>query len=388
MQFSDFIASQFAEYLRDLESTVNIDCGSHLKKGVDQVGEIVQKRGRELGAKVTVYPFDQVGNCVYLSWHGKGHGKVFLIGHLDTVYPAGTVAKHPFGQEGAKILGPGAIDMKAGVWAGIYAASAFGRLNPAGFGEISMMCNTDEEVGSHQSRLCYQDLARGSDAALVLEPARENGAIVSARKGVGTYEIVAHGKAAHAGVEPERGANAILALAYLIVELAKLNGTREGLTVNSGFVEGGTKANVVADHARLGVDVRVLNETDAHMFDEQLSLLCAREFVKGVRLEFTGGITNPPMEKTARTAKLVEWAKQAGQEGGVQVIDVATGGGSDGNILAQLGIPVLDGLGPQGGRAHNAAEEYILKDSIVPRVTMLARLMEIICEKRAELQRV
>jgi glutamate carboxypeptidase len=172
----------------------------------------------------------------------------------------------------------------------------------------------------------------------------------------------------------------------MIVELRRLNGIREGLTVNTGVIEGGVKSNVVADLAKASIDLRVMNKSDGEYFEEQLRSLCGREFVKGVRIEFTGGITNPPMERTARTRKLVEWASEAGQEVGIKVEDVATGGGSDGNIIAQLGIPVLDGLGPQGGRAHNAAEEYVLRDSIVPRVSLLARLIEIICERRNDLK--
>jgi glutamate carboxypeptidase len=256
-------------------------------------------------------------------------------------------------------------------------ASGFDR-----FGEIGMFCNSEEEVGSPVSREIYPQFARGADAALILEPARESGAIVSARKGVGTYKVAVRGKSAHAGVEPDKGANAILALAQYTQALQSLNGFRPGLTVNVGVVRGGSRPNVVADFAEAEVDVRVARAEDAPPLEQAMRQALSREVVKGVTAELTGSISNPTMEKTEASGRLVVLAKNAAHELGFDIEDVATGGGSDGNYTAGLGTPTLDGLGPIGGKAHNAMEEWMNVDSVVPRAAMLAKLIVAIAQTR------
>lgn len=384
--YSTYLAHQLDAYLTDLRSLVNIDCPSSNKAGVDRAGVYVQKRAQGLGAEVRVLPVQEGGDCLYLRWRGRGHGKIFLIGHLDTVYPEGTVATYPYRQEAERLYGPGSIDMKAGLLAGMYAAHALALLNLEGFGEIAFFCNSDEEIGSPYSEALYLGLARDADAALVLEAARENGAIVSARKGMGKYTVRALGKAAHAGVEPEKGANAIVALARFVVEAHALNGMREGLTLSPGVIEGGTKRNVIPDAAQVLLDLRYRRVVDRETFDERLRELVGHEYVPGTHLELTEHELIPPMERTPATGKLVEWAKDAARSVGLDIEDVATGGGSDGNTLSALGLPVLDGLGPQGGRAHNAATEFVLLDSIVPRTAMLAELIATVAARRGELR--
>lgn len=310
-----------------------------------------------------------------------------MIGHTDTVYPDGTTAHFPFRRSDGRIMGPGANDMKSGLLAGLYAIKMLREAGYDKFAELGMFVNSDEEIGSPASRELYVPIARGADAALVLESARSNGNIVSARKGSATYRLHVQGKSAHAGVAPQKGANAILALANYIVEISKLGSMREGLTVNVGVITGGMRPNVVPDSAEAQIDLRVVQADDALAFEERMHEILSREFVPGTRAQLSGGVSNPPMPKTPAAALLVDFAKQAARENGIDMQDVFTGGASDGNMLAGAGVPVLDGLGPVGGHDHNAAEEYVVEDSIIPRVAMLARLIQLIAEGHDELRK-
>lgn len=382
--FVQLLSSSFPGYLHDLETLVNIDCGTHTKVGVDAVVQIVRERMIEFGAEVTVLPQDKYGNCLYGRWTGRGKARILMIGHTDTVYSEGTVSQYPFHRKGSRAMGPGVSDMKAGLLNGLYAVHALRQSGFDDYAEIGIFCNSEEEIGSPTSRELYATYARHADAALILEAARESGAIVSARKGVGTYHVTIHGKAAHAGVEPDKGANAILALSHYIQSLQGLNGLRPGLTVNVGVVRGGSRSNVVPDFAQAQVDVRILRAQDAERLEAALREIVARQVVKGTRAELSGGISNPPMEKTPASAQLVEWAKGAARELNFEIEDVATGGGSDGNYTAGLGTPTLDGLGPVGGKAHNAMEEWLNLDTVVPRAAMLARLLTEIAEQKGK----
>ncbi len=369
------ISSALPAFLSDLETLVNIDCGTHHKPGVDAVGRVVGERMREFGAEVTPFPQDQYGDMLYARWRGRGTARLLLIGHMDTVYPEGTAAQFPFRLQSSRALGPGVTDMKSGLLAGLYAVRALVASGFDHFAEIGMFCNSEEEIGSPVSHELYAPFAGRAEAALILEAARANGAIVSARKGSGDYAITAHGVAAHAGVEPEKGANAILALARYIEQLQALNGSRPGLTVNVGLVRGGIRRNVVPDLAVAEVDVRIQRAEDAQFVERAMRDLLARPLVPGTTAELSGGILNAPMEKTARSERLVTLAQGAANELGFQIHDVATGGASDGNYTAAAGTPTLDGLGPIGGSSHNAAEEWLDLTSIVPRTALLAKLM-------------
>ena len=378
--FLSLISADLPNYLRDLETLVNLDCGTHNKAGVDAVARLIRERLREFGAQVNDLPQEKYGDMLYARWRGNGAARILLIGHMDTVYSDGTAAQLPFHRRGAHLMGPGVNDMKSGLLAGIYAARAVTQAGFDAFAEIGIFCNSEEEVGSPVSRELYAQCARGADAALILEPARESGAIVSARKGVGTYRLTVRGKSAHAGVEPHKGANAILALARYTDALHALNGLRPDLTLNVGVVRGGTRPNVVADLAEAEIDVRIALATDAAPLEQEMRQLLAREVVPGTTAELTGGISNPPMEKTNASARLVALAKESAGELGFEVEDVATGGGSDGNYTAALGAPTLDGLGPIGGKSHNAMEEWLDGKSILPRAAMLAKLIVKIAE--------
>jgi glutamate carboxypeptidase len=383
---NEHFSKEHANYLRDLERLASIDCGTYDKAGVDRVVAQVKTIAGRLGLTVDVFPQAEYGDCLYAKVKGKGRARIFLIGHTDTVYPDGTVARFPFHRSNGRIFGPGANDMKAGLLAGLYAIKALRDSGFEDFGELGMFINSEEEIGSPVSREVYVPLARGADAALVLESARSNGNIVSARKGSGIYRLHVRGRSAHAGVDPQKGSNAILALAQYIIEVTKLSGSNDGLTVNVGVISGGTRSNVVPDSAEAQIDLRVVRAQDAEWFEERLREITGREVVKGASAQVTGGVSNPPMPKTPTAALLVEWARQAAAENGFEMEDVFTGGASDGNMLAGAGIPVLDGLGPVGGHDHNAAEEYVLEDSIIPRVSMLARLIQLIAENTEKLR--
>ncbi len=382
MDFSTHLTARLPAYLHDLETLVNIDCGTSNKAGVDAVARVLRERFQQFGAEVLDFPQAQYGDCIYGRWRGRGDARIVMIGHMDTVYADGTAAQYPFRKLGTRLKGPGVNDMKSGLLAGLYAASAVVQVGFDQFAEIGLFCNSDEEVGSPVSRALYAPLVRGADAALILEPARESGAIVSARKGVATYRVTVRGKAAHAGVEPDRGASAVVALAQHILALQSLNGFRPGLTLNVGVVRGGTRANVVADLAEAEIDVRLARAEDAAPLEQAMRGVLAREVVPGTSATLSGGVKNPPMEKTAAIMRLVALAQNAARELGFEIEDVATGGGSDGNYAAALGTPTLDGLGPVGGNGHNVIEEFCDANSIVPRTALLAKLIVAIAREK------
>ena len=379
-----YLKTQQQNFLTDLAALVNLDCGTHNKAGVDAAGAIMHQHLEDLGFAVETLPLEEYGDCLVGRLRGQGRARILLLGHLDTVYPDGTAAARPMRVEGDRILGPGVCDMKAGLLAGVYAVKALQASRFADFAEIAFFCNSEEEIGSPRSRHLYADLACRADAVLVLEAARANGAIVSARKGGGTYRLRVTGRAAHAGVEPEKGANAILELAHHIQALHALNGLRPGVTVSVGVVRGGTRPNVVPDFAEAEIDVRVMCREDIPVVDEAIRQAVATTHVPGTTAEITGGIKIPPMEKSPATAFLADLARQVAAELGFDLEDVATGGISDANFVAALGTPVLDGLGPIGGLDHSP-REYLELESIVPRTALLAGLIKAICQRCDEL---
>ena len=372
------------QFLDDLRALVNIDCGTSNKVGVDAVGSLFRGRLRAAGFGLTEFPLAEYGDCCLATLHGNGRARILLVGHLDTVYPDGTVTARPMQIKGRRILGPGVADMKSGLLAGLYAVRALRHLGFNEFDRIDFFVNTEEEIDSPASKHLYRPVARQADAALVLEAARANGDIVSARKGGGVYQLTVHGRQAHAGVEPEKGANAIVELAGLVQELTALNGMHSGTTVNVGVINGGTGSNVVPDLARAEVDVRFGTSAAGEALDQAIRRAGSLTRVPGIRVEITGGIEKDPMEKTAAVAYLVELAQGIAAQLGFAFDDVQTGGTSDGNFMAKLGLPVLDGLGPIGGDDHSPSE-YLDADSIVPRTALLAGLIAAIATHRDRL---
>jgi len=364
--------------LTELATLSMMDCGTDNKPGVDAVGRVMRARLESLGLDVEAYEGGDRGDTLVGRWRGAGRARLLLVGHLDTVYPPGWPREHPFHVEADIARGPGTCDMKAGVLVGLYALDALRASGFDDFVEIAFILNGDEEVSSPVSSAVIAREALGRDAVLVLEAARENGDIVSARKGFAQFDLHVQGRAAHAGVEPEKGRHALLELAHQIVALQALNGTIPGATVNVGVAAGGMRRNIVPDEARAELDVRARDAAGMDAIIAALHAQAVRTTVPDVTVTLEGGIVRAPMEKSAASARLVAWCQEAARALGFAVQDAATGGGSDANNTAALGAPTIDGLGPIGGLDHSP-HEYITISSVVPRTAMLAGLIARIC---------
>jgi glutamate carboxypeptidase len=371
-------------YLADLEHLVNIDCGSYTKAGVDAVGAWVGGVLRDLGAEITTHPNAELGDTVAGRLDGDRHGpRVLLIGHMDTVFDPGTAAARPYRLEQGIAFGPGVTDMKSGLLAGLYALRALRSVAGGGrrpfrewlpVGRIVFLANPDEEIGSPVSTDVIRRWAETSDVALVLECARANGDIVSSRKGNVEYEVRITGRAAHAGVEPHKGRSATLEAAHKTIALHALNGRWPGVTVNVGVLRGGTRPNVVAESASLQVDMRAVERAALEHAEAAVRAIGMGASVADTTTEIVEIARHWPMEKLERSARLVEHAQRLAEALGFHLGDAATGGASDGNTTAGMGVPTLDGLGPIGGNDHSPAE-YLEGDSVVPRTTLLAALL-------------
>jgi glutamate carboxypeptidase len=379
-----FLEGSLDDFLNDLRVLVGIDSGTRDIAGVDRVNEWLERRLTMLGFSVERCERPETGANLIATLDGSGTNHILLLGHSDTVFPRGTAAERPLKIVGDKILGPGACDMKAGLLAGCYAAAVLSALGFQDYGRITYLCVSDEEIEERHSLDLIRAAARQADAVLTLEAARENGDIVIARKGVRVYAIEAFGHSAHAGVEPEKGRNAILALAHQCTVINQLNGFRPDVTVNPGVIMGGTEPNVVPDYARLLVDLRAFTADDLQAVIGALAEVIERETVPGVRLKMTPiGRGHEPMPYTKEVAVLEALAQQAARELGFSVRGARTGGASDASLAAAEGKPVLDGLGPIGGLDHSP-DEYILLSSIVPRTALLANLIMAIVNSEKE----
>jgi glutamate carboxypeptidase len=301
---------------------------------------------------------------------------------MDTVFPEGTVAERPYRVADGRAHGPGVTDMKSGLLAGLYGIMALLALAEVGpgprprlpFERVTFVANPDEEIGSPVSSPVIRSLAGAADLCFVLECARANGDIVSSRKGTVDLRVTIEGRAAHAGVEPEKGRSAILEAAHQIQGLHALNGRWAGVTCNVGVVSGGTRPNVVANHAELEVDLRATTRADLEAAEAAVRALAASPTVADVRVSVREVNRHWPMEKLARSGRLVEHTQALAERLGFDLHDAATGGASDANTTAGLGVPTLDGLGPVGGDDHSPTE-YLELESVVPRTTLVAALM-------------
>jgi glutamate carboxypeptidase len=379
------VEAAFDPYLEDLRRLVNVDCGTFVVEGVREVADFMQERFESVGWTTERRPHqpgrgeEQLGDLLVARLRGgrgpeDGGRRILLIGHMDTVFPEGTAAERPFRIDDEAAYGPGVSDMKGGLLAGYYSVQALREEGFEDFASISYVCNPDEEIGSPFSRTAIIELAREADACFVLEGARENGDIVSARKGVRDMRIVYRGRAAHAGVEPERGRSAILQAAHATVALHSLNGRWPGVTVNVGVIHGGTRTNVVPEQCELQVDLRAIDQRTFEEASAEAERVARNVVVPDVTVEVSSRSGFPPMEKTAATARLVEHAQSIAKELGFDVRDALTGGASDANVVAGVGTPVLDGLGPIGGADH-APGEWLDLSSVVPRMALLAGLI-------------
>ena len=373
-----YLEAHLDEYVADLRHLSGIDSGTDDKAGVDRVQAWFAQRLGQLGYAVERRPQQRWGDDLVARGHGDGRARMLLLGHADTVYPRGTAAQRPVTEAGDKLIGPGTCDMKAGLLTGLYALRALAHAGWRDYGTITFLVVSDEEIEERHSVDLLQTEGPRHHAVLTLEAARENGDIVSARKATRWYTVEATGKAAHAGVEPEKGRSATLALAHAIVETFKLNGLKEGMTVNPGRIEGGANPNIVADRARGMFDLRAWSAADLAELTAAFERVVATPWLPGVELRAVPlGSGTPAMERTPGTIRLEEHAIRIAGELGFPLRGARTGGGSDVSYACHARTPGLDGMGPVGGLDHGP-DEYILRGSIVPRTALLAKLMQAI----------
>jgi len=346
------------------------------KDAVDRFGRIVAAEWKRRGATVTLVRQRERGDHIRAEWHprgGRAGGQLLVLGHLDTVYEAGTIARMPFRVSRGRAWGPGAFDMKGGLVIALFAVDALVATNRLPEKRIVFLWTTDEEIGSKTSRRIIERESRRSDAVLVLEPALgPEGRVKTGRKGVGEIELVVTGRAAHAGLNPQDGVNAIEEIALQVARVSRWNEPRRGTTVSAGVIEGGTRSNVIPEHARVLVDVRAARAADMRALERKFCAL--RPILKGAKLQVHGGFNRPPMERKASSA-LFAVARALAKDMGVTLGEAFVGGGSDGNFTAALGVPTLDGLGAIGKGAHSPGE-YVLISKLAERAALLAGLLE------------
>jgi glutamate carboxypeptidase len=347
-----------------------------MKRAVDECAAMVAREWQRRGADVRILQQRERGNHVRAEiWDGAGRasGQIMVLGHTDTVYPLGTLAKMPFRVAQGRAWGPGTFDMKGGLVLALFAVDVLRALKIQPTKRFVFLWSSDEEIGSESSRRAIEQEARRSDAVLVLEPAYgREGHLKTQRKGVGGAEIIVTGRSAHAGIDPEKGVNAVHELALQIAWLMEMNDLRRGVTVQTTVVSGGTITNVVPEHARALVDIRYAHAADIPRINRRLRGL--RPILRGARVEVRGGADRPPLERTAAVRKLFAAAQSLMREMGLPLGEASTGGGSDGSFTAALGVPTLDGLGAVGDGAHSPREHVVIS-KLAERAALIAGLL-------------
>jgi len=370
-----YFAERRDQMLATIRRLVELESPSDNKTAVDHLSDVVAAELVALGGALTIHRADDFGNHLQADFAGRsGTRPVLLLGHYDTVYPLGTLATMPCQIVDGKLTGPGVLDMKSGIALMLHSIAALKDWHGELPRPVTVLLVSDEEVGSDSSRAITETLAKKVAAVLVLEPSYGfEGAVKTARKGVGEYQIKVTGKASHAGLDFQKGVNAIVELARQIERVTGFTDLKKGLTVNVGIVSGGSRTNVVPAESSAQVDVRIARLKDAAGIDKKMRAL--RPFNRRCKLEVTGGINRPPMERTAGVAALYTKAVAIARDLGWKLGEAAVGGGSDGNFTAGLGIPTLDGLGGVGDGAH-ATHEHILISELPMRAALVAGLIE------------
>lgn len=366
---------EFEQSLPDLldvlRQMVEMESPTTDKHAVDRFGRWIGDELSRLGADVSRYEQEAAGDHWLGRW-GQHEDGILILGHIDTVHPLGTLAHFPWREEGDRIYGPGILDMKAGLALALTAASQLQRSGRLGEIPLSMLFTSDEETGSETSRALIEQLARDHSLVLVVEPGLKHGALKTWRKGIGDFHLQAHGRAAHAGGDPEHGVNAILEMSHQIRVLQSLADHEKGTTVNAGVIEGGTRSNVVAETCSLKVDIRVKDEEEQSRIEGELERLAPQ--LQGAEISLNGGWNRPPMPRSRVIAAAFEKARSIAAQLSIDLDEGGTGGGSDANFVAPLGIPLLDGLGAIGGGAHSS-REHILPAELPARAALLAAII-------------
>jgi glutamate carboxypeptidase len=369
----------FFEDLKDemilwLTELTNTETPSDRKPELDALADRLAHQFRSCGAQTQTVVSPEAGNHLLARWSGVGGAasrQVLILGHLDTVWGIGESRRRPATIENGKLFGPGALDMRGGLTLVLALARYLADHPSELIRPMTVLLNSDEEIGSRTSRSLIETEALGSQLALVVEPCLPGGALKTFRKGVGHFKITAKGVAAHAGVDYSSGVSAIRELALQVEHLYSLSDPTRGTTVNVGTIHGGSRSNVVADRAEMEVDVRIRSLAEGERLASQIHGLKPR--LAGTRLKVVGGINRPPLERTEQIVRLFLRAKELAAELGMKLEEGETGGGSDGSFTAALGVPTLDGLGPDGAGPHSL-NEHVLVDSLVPRARLLTKL--------------
>ncbi|HEY84036.1 MAG TPA: M20 family metallopeptidase [Chloroflexi bacterium] len=367
-----YLKAQQDDMVETLRRWVNHDSPTFNKEATDSMGQLIARTFEETGAHLQTHPQEKYGNHHTLIWRYPGATEqILLLGHFDTVWPDGEAVRRPFRVENGIATGPGSNDMKVGLVLVLFAMRSIQALNLKPAKNIALVLNSEEEISSPTSRPIIEAEAERSRYALVLEPARE-GNLITWRKGIGRFEMTITGKAVHAGVEPEKGISAIEELARQILELHAMSAPQRGISVNVGVVNGGTRSNVVAAKAKALIDLRVKTQADGERMVK--AILNLQPKLPGADLEISGKLSRPPFEETPAGLLLFKKAQGIAAELGFKIGKIGTGGGSDGNFSAALGIPTLDGLGNVGSGSH-ALSEHTVVDTFPQRAALLAELM-------------
>jgi len=370
-----WLTKQLPSMIRTLESFVRAESPSTEKAAADACARLIAAEWRKRGAPVELLEQKHRGPHLRITWapgKTRPRSQLLVLGHYDTVYASGTLAKMPFRTAAGRVFGPGVFDMKAGIVQALFALDAIQECGVALTKKLVFLWTSDEEIGSESSRRLLETEAKRSDAVFVLEPALSpKGLLKTARKGVGEAEIIVRGRASHAGLAPERGVNAIHELALQIVRVNEWNDLRRGISISAGLVAGGTRTNVIPDCARTVLDLRALRIDDMRSVDKKLRAL--RPISPGAKLEVRGGFNRAPLERKY-SVDLFKRASSLAKQLGFTIGEGTAGGGSDGSLTAALAIPTLDGLGAVGDGAHSSGE-YIVARTMPRRAALLATLL-------------
>jgi len=371
----EYLKLQLPKMLAALRQFVTAESPSLEKAAADRCCGIIANEWKKCGARVERLAQKHRGDILHITYapgKSRSSGQLLVLGHYDTVYSTGTLARMPFRMKGGKVYGPGTFDMKAGIVQALFALRALQHAEIPLRKRLVFLWTSDEEIGSEASRKFFEAEARRSDAVFVLEPSfGPSGLLKTSRKGVGEAELIVHGRASHAGLAPQEGINAIHELARQLARIEKWNDLRRGVTINAGVIEGGTRTNVIPERARAVLDLRALRVSDMRGLEERLRGL--RPFQSGARLEITGGFDRPPLEHRM-SASLFARAQLIAKQMNLSLGECTAGGGSDGNFTAALGIPTLDGLGAAGDGAHSLGE-HVLVNTMPQRAALLAALL-------------
>ncbi|WP_139489807.1 M20 family metallopeptidase [Brevibacillus dissolubilis] len=368
--WTEVFAAQLDEIVAELKTYVEMETPTHNKQAVDQLGNFIADRFAALGCKVERHPQEVVGDQLRIEY-GEGDEQILILGHFDTVKEIGTLTTEPWRIEDGKAYGPGTYDMKSGIVFSYYALKTIIENQLPLNKKLVFFWNTDEETGSEHSKELIQEEGRRSALALVIEPTYGDGYVKTSRKGGGEFTLRVKGRAAHAGNDHKIGINAIDELAHQILQIRALTDYEQGTTLSVGVISGGTVSNVVPEYAEAIIDVRVMKASEAERVTQAMYTL--KPMLEGAVLTVEGGVAKTPMERTEATEKLFLHAKEQAKLEGLELKEIGVGGTSDGNVVAVVGIPVLDGLGPVGDGAH-ASHEHVVVDEIPARIALLVRL--------------